>query len=165
MVKFSELEKLATFQRYLDGHESCAAIANSVGIEKGELQLWIKRYEYYGEGAFVKSYTMYSTQYKLDVLNYMSEHRTSIRETTAIFNLSTTTIIRSWKKLFEVGGINALESKKKGRLIIKKDTKKSTPVEGSIEVLQAELEHLRVENTYLKKLNTLVQNRKNYKAR
>jgi hypothetical protein len=42
---------------------------------------------------------------------------------------------------------------------MKKESKKSTPVEGSVEALQAELERLRMENAYLKKLNALVQNK------
>ena len=37
--------------------------------------------------AFEKRYTNYSAQFKLDVLNYMNEHGTSINETAAIFNI------------------------------------------------------------------------------
>ena len=39
------------------------------------------------EEAFKKRYTNYSSQFKLDVLNYMNEHGTSINETAAIFNI------------------------------------------------------------------------------
>lgn len=45
---------------------------------------------------------------------------------------------------------------------MKKENKnqlKSTPTEGSVEVLQEEIERLRMENAYLKKLNALVQNK------
>ncbi|MBB3149969.1 hypothetical protein FHS16_000001, partial [Paenibacillus endophyticus] len=38
-------------------------------------------------------------------------------------------------------------------------TKRKEPAEGSVEALQAELERLRMENAYLKKLNALVQNK------
>ncbi len=38
-------------------------------------------------------------------------------------------------------------------------TKKQEATEGSVEALQAELERLRMENAYLKKLNSLVQNK------
>jgi hypothetical protein len=61
-----------------------------------------------------------------------------------------------------MGSIDALKLKKKGRPTMNKkiqNIKKSTPVEGSIESLQAEIERLRMENAYLKKLNALVQSK------
>ena len=42
---------------------------------------------------------------------------------------------------------------------MKKESKKNKPAEGSIEALQTEIERLRMENAYLKKLNALVQNK------
>ncbi len=71
-------------------------------------------------------------QYKLDVLNYMDEQGTSIRETAAIFNIPAPSTLFQWKKLLE--------------------TKR-------IEALPAENERFRMENAYLKKLNALVQNK------
>ena len=38
-------------------------------------------------------------------------------------------------------------------------TNKPVPSKGSVEALQAEIEQLRMENAYLKKLNALVQNK------
>ena len=60
------------------------------------------------------------------------------------------------------GGLDALVPKKKGRPSMKKETKKiesqkPIPAEGSVEALQAKIEHLEMENAYLKKLNALVQ--------
>ncbi len=40
-----------------------------------------------------------------------------------------------------------------------KEQKNQTLAEGSVETLQAEVERLRMENAYLKKLNALVQNK------
>ncbi|GGE43219.1 hypothetical protein GCM10011391_22560 [Pullulanibacillus camelliae] len=42
---------------------------------------------------------------------------------------------------------------------MKKGNKKNKPVEGSQEALIDEVEHLRMENAYLKKLNALVQSK------
>ncbi|MBY0599792.1 helix-turn-helix domain containing protein [Bacillus bingmayongensis] len=67
-----------------------------------------------GENAFEKRYTFYSSQYKLDVLNYMNEQGTSIRETAAIFNIPSYETLRKWKIAYESGGFDALQSKKKG---------------------------------------------------
>jgi transposase-like protein len=93
----------------------------------------------------------------------MNEKGTSIRETAAIFNIPSYETLRKWKIAYETEGFDALQSKKKGRLSMKNDNQKTpkrqTPAEGSIEALQTELERLRMENAYLKKLNALVQNK------
>lgn len=83
-------------------------------------------------------------------------------ETAAIFNIAAPSTILVWKKKLESKGLDALQSKKKGRPSMKKENKnqlKSTPTEGSVEVLQEEIERLHMENAYLKKLNALVQNK------
>lgn len=152
MPKFTVEEKLSAIKRYLNGKESQRTISNSIGVNRAVLQNWIKQYQSHGEKAFGKSYTSYNQQYKLDVLNYMDNNGTSPNETAAIFNISSPGLIRKWRIQFETLGIDALESKKKGRPAMKKETKKSTPVEGSVEALQTELERLRMEIAYLKKL-------------
>ncbi|ASL64732.1 transposase [Bacillus thuringiensis] len=158
MAKFSSKEKIQAVKRYLDGTESGKIIAKSIGVNPSVLREWIRRYESSGEKAFEKCYTFYPAQYKLDVLYYMNEHGTSIRETAALFNIPSYETLRKWKIAYETGGLDALQSKKKGRPTMK--DKKIKPVdEGSIEALQAENERLRMENAYLKKLNALVQNK------
>lgn len=69
-------------------------------------------------------------------------------------------MVYSWKKQMASGGLEALEPKSKGRPSMKKETKKQPkqqPAESSPEALQAEINRLRMENEYLKKLNALVQ--------
>lgn len=130
-----------------------------MGVHKRILQYWVRKYQYHGKNAFSKSYTSYPVQYKLDVLHYMSEHGTSILETAALFNLPSDTTLWNWQRITETQGEDALKSKKKGRPSMKKKTGKQAPAKGSMEALQAEVEHLRMENEYLKKLNALVQNK------
>jgi len=158
MSKIPAIEKVKAAKRYLEGKESQESVAKSIGVTKGMLQTWIKQYQYHGEHSFERVYTKYSVEDKLKVLHYMKENGTSIRETTAIFNIPAKSLLSHWKHQFETGGENALKSKKKGFSSMKK-RKKKTLVEGSIEALQAENEHLRMENAYLKKLNALVQSK------
>lgn len=158
MAKFTSEEKLSAVQRYLSNAESYATIASSIGAVKSEVMNWVKQFEHNGLEAFNKSYTSYPVEFKLDVLNYMNTHGTSPNETAAMFNIPSPRIIRKWRIYFESRGIDALNPKKKGRPSMKED-KKSTPVEGSTEALQAEIERLRMENAYLKKLNALVQSK------
>ena len=51
-----------------------------MGTDHKAILNWAKQYEYNGVEAFIKRYTNYSAQFKLDVLNYMIEHGTSIHE-------------------------------------------------------------------------------------
>lgn len=79
----------------------------------------------------------------------MTEHRTPVRETAVIFNLSSHTLLLNWKKQMDTQSIGAFESKKKGRRSMKQEnqkaTKKQAPAEGSVEALQIEI----VEGRYL----------------
>ncbi|MGG4108365.1 IS3 family transposase, partial [Paenibacillus lautus] len=138
--------------------ESMKSIAKSIGLHHTVLLHWIRQYEHHGEEVFKKRYTPYSVQDKLDVLNHMKEHGTSIRETAAVFNIASHSTILSWQRSLELHGIDALQPKKKGRLSMKKDPKQlndQKPVEGSVEALQKEIELLRMENAYFKKVEHL----------
>ncbi len=162
MAKFSVEDKLAAVHRYLQGYDSYSTIAASIGAASSLVINWVKQYEENGAEAFKKSYTSYSTEFKLDVLKYMNDYGTSSNETAAIFKVADPSLIRKWRRQYEEHGIDALESKKKGRLSLKKETKKNEtqkpiPAEETVETLQAKVEHLEMEIAYLKKLNALVQ--------
>jgi transposase len=161
MTKFKAEDKVRMVLRYLDGNESMNDIAKEEKVSLTILSGWIKLYEHQGSMAFIKSYTSYSKELKLNVIQYMNEMGTSSYESAAIFNISSPGMIRNWRKKFEQGGIDALQTKKKGRPSMKKEAKKiesmKSPAEGTVEALQAKIERLEMENAYLKKLNTLVQ--------
>jgi transposase len=165
MTKYSFEERLSAVNRYLDGGESFISIGRSIGTSQSVVMNWVKQYQSQGiEALKKKGYTNYSSKFKLDVLNYMDDNGTSPNETAAIFNIPSPATIRNWRILFEKGGIDALTSKDKGRPIMKKETKRkqnnNSPDGDDIESLKAEVEQLRMENEYLKKLNALVQNKK-----
>ncbi|MDH6353651.1 transposase [Brevibacillus sp. 1238] len=163
MTTFSTDEKLSAIHRYLNGNESFSVISSSIGTSKSEVIKWVQHYQHHGIEAFTKLYTGYSAQFKLDVLHYMNEQGTSIRETAARFNIPSHSLLIQWKKQVEWQGIDALKPKKKGRPSMQKKNHGSSntqvPAEESLEALKAENERLRMENTYLKKLNALVQSK------
>ena len=165
MAKYSTEDKLIAVLAYLEGKKSYKTIAEERNISITPLKKWVMRYREHGPEGLVPSYTNYEIQFKMDVLNYMNEFGASMNETAAHFNLASDATVLSWKRQFDAGGINALQSKKKGRPSMKKETKKSTPVEGSLEALQAEVERLRMENAYLKKLNALVQSKEKLQSK
>ncbi|GEC82776.1 transposase [Lysinibacillus sphaericus] len=98
----------------------------------------------------------------MDVLNFMIEKGTSLNETAAIFKIPAPSTISAWRKQYETQGLDALQSKKKGRPSMKKESNKQSkqaPVKVSTEALEARIKQLEMENEYLKKLNALVQNK------
>ncbi|MFY0518876.1 IS3 family transposase [Lysinibacillus sphaericus] len=161
MAKVSVEQRIQAVQRYLNGDESMSGIAKDIGVTDRVVSDWIRRYQKNGVEAFLKSYTKYSADYKMNVLNYMNETGTSSIDTAALFNISSPGMIRNWKLKFEVGGYDALVSKKKGRPSMKKETKrttKSTPAEGSVEALEARIRQLEMENAYFKKVEYFSSN-------
>ena len=160
MAKMSPEDKLAAVERYVNGKESSRTVAADFGISHRYLLGLVKQYQHNGIEVFVRQYTNYTKTFKLDVLNYMTEHGTSLHETAAIFNIAASSSIRNWQKQFETLGEDALQPKKKGRQSMKKESTKQPKnvlAEGSTKALQARIQQLEMENEYLKKLNALVQ--------
>ncbi|WP_412033955.1 IS3 family transposase [Priestia megaterium] len=156
MKRFSKEEKLMAVKKYLSNEGSFKRIGDSIGADEGDVRSWVQRFQYHGDEAFKNSYARYSVKDKLDVLNYMKEQGTSIRETAAIFNIKSRRTLKRWQTLYENGGIDALKPKGKRRPSMKKiKIKQENPTTPSIDALQAELEYLRAENAYFKKVEVL----------
>lgn len=168
MTKFSVAQKLQVVERYASGYESYKTIATSMGMSVTSVRKWVRIYEANGAKGLEKGYTTYSLQFKMDVLNFMSETGASLLETASTFNIPSPTRLTEWRRLYETGGIEALESKKKERPM-KKQSKQPSPLTEakpeSIEALQAKVRQLEMENAYLKKLKSLVQEQEKLQTR
>jgi transposase len=86
----------------------------------------VAKFRVNGLAAFQKTYTNYSVEFKMDVLNYINETGASIEEATLAYNIPASTTVGNWKDLFETHGIDALQPKAKGRQSMKKEPKKQT---------------------------------------
>lgn len=164
MSKFTEEQKWKAVQSYLLGKDSYHGIAERVGIDHKSIIKWVALYKEHGmEGLKLRGYTIYSNEFKLDVLKYMIETGASLLDIAVKFNIPSPYTVLRWKNQLEKEGIGALIQTKKGRLPLKQNNqnieKKSLPNEVAVEKMQAEIERLRMENAYLKKLNALVQNK------
>ena len=87
-------QRIEAVLRYLNGSESMKVIAKNVGVTRAVLSGWIRLYEAQGPIAFLKSYTNYSAAFKMDVLTYMNETGASSVDAAAIFNISSSGVIR-----------------------------------------------------------------------
>jgi transposase len=160
MTNYPLETKLVAVNEYINGVESIRVIATKYNVSKSMLHRWVAKFQHHGEVAFQESYTIYTIKFKMDVLNYINETGASIEEATAVYNVSSSGLVWKWKHLVETQGIDALKPQIKERSPMKKTSKNNQPVEGSIEALQAEIEQLRMENAYLKKLQALIQEKR-----
>ncbi|WP_430787785.1 IS3 family transposase [Virgibacillus flavescens] len=159
MRKMTEKEKHDVVQRYIKESYSYRGLAKESGIDESVLRYWVKLYEYHGNQAFQFPYTNYTPAFKLDIITFIEEKNFSLREASAIFHIPDPAMVRKWKKKWETGGFDALKPTRKGNPHMtahqKKNSKNEKPAKDPIEEMQKELEHLRMENAYPKKVESL----------
>lgn len=90
-----------------NGEESLTSIANSLNLTTTEmLNFWIEKYHFHGPEYLKKSYTRYTFEDKLYILNYMNDNGLSSLETAVHFNLPTPVTIRKWRISLENKSVN-----------------------------------------------------------
>lgn len=163
MSKYTEQFKLAIVGEYLSGSINLYAIAQQHGLCPSTLRRWVALHRLHGENGLKKKYGHYSAKFKLSVLQHMWEHALSYRETAVVFNIGNHSILQAWERRYHSGGIEALVPHPRGRPKKMSIPKPAEPQPSSEddkrtrEELLAEVNYLRMENAYLKKLKALVQ--------
>jgi transposase len=160
MAKFTLEYKLQVAKRFLNELVSYRELANQVGVDESILRYWVMLVRYHGDQAFAFPYTNYPSAFKLRVIQFITEKNYSIREASAIFHIPDPCMVRRWKKKWETAGEDALEPKEKGLSTMTSNQNKKgkdNSSNQSAEDMKKELEYLRMENAYLKKLKSLVQ--------
>lgn len=159
--KYSTEQRLEIVLKYESGNVSFGSLADEYGIDRSTIRAWRDAYREHGIFGLAKKNRKYSGDFKVNVIEYMHNTSASIRQTAAHFNISTHTTILRWVQIFNEEGKDALYEEHRGRaskMETKKPKKPKTNVNENEDLL-AELEYLRMENEYLKKLNALVQKR------
>ena len=167
MAKYSEQFKLAVVQDYLsDTSEGYRAIGRRHGLSSHViLQRWVAAYQLHGGAGLRKKSSGYSAEYKLSVLQHMWDNRLSINQTAARFDIRSYAMVSMWERAYQEGGIEALKPRRRGRPrpMTASDTSKPDQApdddKRSREDLLAEVNQLRMELAYVKKLQALVQAR------
>lgn len=161
MSKYSYEQRLETVKLVIDKHMSCEAAARQLGTGKEHVRRWVKRYEQFGAEGLLLKHGTYTGEFKQHVVEYMHENHLSISETAILFGVPTDVTVGKWERLYYEEGPQALYEDKRGR---KKNMSSNKPKRVKLnketeEDLIEEVQRLRMENAYLKKLNALVQER------
>ncbi len=167
MTNLTKEFKLSIAKRYMNEAISYRILANQVNVDESIVRYWVMLFRHHGDKAFNFPYTNYSSSFKLKVLKFMNETNYSIREASAIFHIPDPSMVRRWRKQWETAGDKVFESKRKGLPAVtsrdKREAASTNNSNQSRESMEKELEYLRMENAYLKKLRALVQEQKSPK--
>ena len=98
----------------------------------------------------------YTPEFKIKVVETMHKEKLSYCETAREFEISNHDIVAKWERIYLEEGAEGLQIERRGRKATGRPAKIKKEVE---EDLIAEVQRLRAENAYLKKLNALVAER------
>ena len=161
MSKYSNEFKLRVVEYSLNEHHGCIDTARHFNI-KGDYTVlkWVRKYKEHGISGLIKNNQRYDGEFKKNVIEYMHNNHLSLMETSIKFNLGNHNIVGKWERIYYEEGPQALYEERRGRRknMSSKPRKKKLS-EDTEKDLIAEVQQLRMENEYLKKLNALVQER------
>jgi len=161
MAKYSLETKLKVVNDILELGMSFSDVSRSSHITRSLIRRWVERYKKFGiDGLLMKPRT-YSGDFKLHVVKYMHENSMSFCSTAVHFGIPSETTVREWERIYWSESSESLCKDIRGRNEkMSKDKIKNPKVDKQVEEdLIAEVQRLRMENEYLKKLNALVQAR------
>lgn len=169
--KRSNAFKLEMVTLFINSNLSNEEFARRHNLNAASLLSWLRRYNEHGDLAFVVEHsvtTRYDLAFKLAVLQTMKDECLSIAATSSRFNIAGKSTVSDWLKRYEAGGKIALENKRNRTAMPVNSTNKSTSdknltPEEKLELFEQqtkELEYLRAENAYLKKLDALMKNKR-----
>jgi len=163
MAKYSMQFKLDVIQQCLRGEAGAKTTARQYGIHHSMVEHWLSLYNVHGQAGLEKKFTHYPVERRLQVLEHMWANKLSYRKTAAVFNIRGGKCISLWERCYHSGGIDALKPRQRGKPKNMPTPQSPQPVTHvddetrSREELLAEVNFLRMENAYLKKLKALVQ--------
>lgn len=166
MTKYDEQLKLKLVRQYLDGVSGTRLLAAHYGVSRSVLRRWVAAYEQHGRDGLRKKCSHYDAQFKMSVLAHMWKKELSHQQVAAVFDIRNPGCLAKWERQYYDGGMDALAPRPRGRPRAmnhpdhEKPTEPSAPDERTREQLLKENEYLRAEVAYLKKLDALLQAKK-----
>ena len=153
--------KLEIVERYLKGDIGLKKLAQEYHVNYGDIQKWRDAYQEHGVKGLSTTHGTYTGEFKVCVVEYIHNTGASIRKTAAHFNIPSFKTVSQWERIYYEQGKDALFKEQRGRtskMGRKRLQKSKTNIETNEDLL-AEVQRLRMENEYLKKLNALIQKR------
>jgi transposase len=163
--KYTEQQKVNAVESYRTGELGLRATAALCNVDVASLRKWAAAYEAIGiAGIQRKQRQTYDLNFKLEVLQKIKSADLSYRQAGALFNVRRFDSIAAWERAYDKHGIAGLMPQQhlSREPEVLRSTSERSPDPGGAELpsreeLLEEVEALRAENAFLKKLKALVQ--------
>lgn len=160
MSKYSLSFKLKVVQHYLSVLEGHKATAKRFCIEHSAVRKWSAALALHGEAGLTTRHFSYSPAFKESVILHMREHRLSVREACAKFTIPAFSSVCQWERRYDEGGLEALTDNRRRKKTMPEQPENKAVAPSQTDLSpdeREELEQLRVEVGYLKKLQALLR--------
>ena len=161
MSKYSYEEKLDAVRRVIEDGMSTKQSGRILGTAEKPVARWVALYQHFGPEGLLLKHGSYSGDFKVSVIEYMHKNHLSIFQTAMMFGIPHDQTVGQWERIYYEEGPQGLYRDNRGRKskMSSDNPKKKKLDKQTEEDLIAEVQRLRMENEYLKKLNALVQER------
>lgn len=160
MGKYGTRFKLKVVESFLAGEGGAKLLARRWSVPEEKIRTWVSHYRLHGIAALQPKRGAYTAEFKLQVLMHQDRERLSCRRVAAIYDVRNPNQVVAWRRAFDGGGVVALESRRPARpMKVDMPNPKLPDTDGasSNRALREEVERLRAEVAYLKKLEALVR--------
>lgn len=162
--KYTKSFKIRAVKTVLKNFKSINVTSDQLGINRSDLQRWIKLYNKYGAAGLTPktSNSTYTREFKIQVVRSIEENGLSFKAASLKYNIPAHSTVRKWYLTYVTEGVKSLGEDGRGRpRSMKNKSKKSTGKALSTEEqLLKENESLKAELALLKKLHALAQAKK-----
>lgn len=164
MTKYDEQFKLSVVQSYESGPQGVKSVARQYGLAPVMVKRWVAAYRQHGPSGLRKKFSHYSAEFKLSVLRRMRQEELSASQAVGLFDIrGGESVISDWQRRYHEQGLAGLQPKPRGRPKKMTNPESPKPTDAlpagtrSREELEEEVQYLRAEVAYLKKLRALLQ--------
>ncbi len=155
-------DRLLAVQKVLNEHVSVREASKIIGADHMQVKYWVSMYERYGESGLRMRNFSYSGEFKTKVIEDMYKNRLTLYDTALKYGIPSPSTVLSWKRLYDSHGSAVLYKDSKmwqETMKSRKKVKQEKTLDPQTKALLKEVEYLKAENAYLKKLQALVQER------
>ena len=157
-MKYTKKFKLECVRNYKNGKPLINPSGCKYKSFHDMVREWVRMYDAAGEAGFNHKKPKRTWKVKMVMIQRVLDGE-SIRQV-ALSNGIQGCLLSKWCKIFQTSGIDGLKLERRGRPPKMATKPKTSNKAKSKEELEKEVEYLRAENEYLKKLSALVQERK-----